>query len=63
MEARMGLDDFRVCLQKASAFGLNLFQLIEGGEDPIGEWPGKKAAREKTSTLTVGNSNQLVCPL
>jgi hypothetical protein len=34
----MSLDDVRVCLQPAAALGLNFFQLIEGGEDPIGQW-------------------------
>src|SRR5690242_4543186 len=34
----MGLDDLRMRLQPAAAFSLNLFQLIEGGEDPIGQW-------------------------
>jgi hypothetical protein len=120
MEAGMGLDDLRVRLQPAAAFGLDLFQLVERGEDPIGQrlvrkrpeprsllhlwgirrqehqvdplWQLKsstavpagtienqhdlfvwscahpllaKAARtrEKTSTLTVGTSLQLVCPL
>ena len=116
----MGLDDLRVRLQPAAARSLDLFQLIEGSEDPIGQWlvrkrpeplsglhlwgirrqehqvdplwqyesstavppgtiqnqhdlfvwpcshpPLAKAARarEKTSTLTVGTSLQLVCPL
>ena len=38
MEAGMGLDDLRVSLQPAAAFGLDLFQLVERGEDPIGQW-------------------------
>ena len=38
MEAGLGLDDLRVRLQPAAAFSLNLFQLIERGEDPIGQW-------------------------
>ena len=37
MEAGMGLDDLRVRLQPAAAFGLDLFQLVERGEDPIGQ--------------------------
>jgi hypothetical protein len=116
----MSLDDVRMRLQPTAALSLDLFQLIEGGEDPIGQWlvgkgpqtlrrlylwgtgrqehqvdalrqgeastpvpastiqhqhevfvwpcsdpPFAKAARarKKTSTLTVGKSSQLVCPL
>ncbi len=38
----MGLDDRRVPLQPATALSLDLFQLIEGGEDPIGQWLVRK---------------------
>jgi hypothetical protein len=38
----MGLDDLRVRLQPAAARSLDLFQLIEGSEDPIGQWLVRK---------------------
>jgi hypothetical protein len=38
MEAGLGLDDLRVGSQPAAAFDLDLFQRVERGEDPIGEW-------------------------
>ena len=38
MEAGMGSDDLRVRLQPAAALSLDLFQLVERGEDPIGQW-------------------------
>ncbi len=33
----MSLDDLWVRLKPAAALGLDLFQLIQGGEDPIGQ--------------------------
>jgi hypothetical protein len=38
MEAGMSLDNLRVLLQPAAAFGLDLLQLFERGEDAIGQW-------------------------
>src|SRR5436190_13545992 len=38
MEAGVSLDDLWVRLEPAAPFGLHLFQLLQGGEDPIGQW-------------------------
>jgi len=37
MEAGMSLEHLRVRLKPAAPLGLDLFQLIQGGEDPIGQ--------------------------
>ncbi len=56
MEAGMGLDNLRVRLHPAAAFGLDLFQLVEGGEDPIGKRLGQKAARVAPRAAPLGNT-------
>ena len=42
MEAGMSLDDLWMRLKPAAALSLNLFQFIEGGKDPIGQWLVRK---------------------
>ena len=42
MEAGMSLDDLWMRLKPAAALSLDLFQLIEGGEGPIGQWLVRK---------------------
>src|SRR5260370_17400214 len=38
MEAGVSTHDRRVILEPAAALGLHLFQLIQRGEHPIGQW-------------------------
>ena len=53
MEAGMSLDDLRVRLQPAAPLSLDFFQLIEGSEDPIGQWLVRKRP-EPLSGLHLG---------